>query len=101
MVNLTYNAPDMRSAPSLPREEAPRAVAKPSPEGVAKLGEPVGPILTLLTDFGARDAFVGVMKGVILGICPQARLVDLPHQVSPQDVEEGAFVLETAYRDKS
>jgi len=54
------------------------------------------PVVTLLTDFGVRDAFVGVMKGMILGICPQARLVDLCHEVPPQDVEGGAFILGTA-----
>jgi hypothetical protein len=56
------------------------------------------PLLTLLTDFGTGDAFVGVMKGVILGICPGARLVDLCHEVPPQDIQAGAFILETAYR---
>lgn len=56
------------------------------------------PIITLTTDFGLRDPFVGIMKGVILGICPQARLVDLSHDVAPQDVVEGALVLESATR---
>ena len=50
-------------------------------------------IITLLTDFGTRDPFVGVMKGVILGRCPVARIVDLSHEVSPQQVPEGAFWL--------
>ena len=40
-----------------------------------------GPIIALLTDFGRRDAYVGVMKGVILTICPDATLVDLTHDV--------------------
>ena len=56
------------------------------------------PIITLTTDFGARDPFVGVMKGVILGICPQATLVDLSHEVAPQDVLEGALLLESSAR---
>ncbi|HET8575537.1 MAG TPA: SAM-dependent chlorinase/fluorinase, partial [Methylomirabilota bacterium] len=56
------------------------------------------PIITLTTDFGSRDPFVGVMKGVILGICPAARLVDLSHEVSPQDVLEGALMLESSAR---
>lgn len=51
------------------------------------------PIITLTTDFGLRDGFVGVMKGVIYGICPQAQLVDISHDVAPQNVLEGAFVL--------
>jgi len=55
-------------------------------------------IITLLTDFGTTDPFVGVMKGVILGINPQVELVDLCHGVSPHDVLEAAFLLHTAYR---
>ncbi len=51
------------------------------------------PIITLLTDFGTQDPFVGVMKGVILSICPSARLVDLTHEVPPQSVPAGAFAL--------
>lgn len=55
-------------------------------------------IITLLTDFGTTDAFVGVMKGVILGINRRAQLVDLTHEVPAHDVEAAAFVLATAYR---
>jgi hypothetical protein len=54
------------------------------------------PIVTLTTDFGTSDAFVGVMKGVILGIAPEARIVDLTHQVPPQDVRAGAYLLRGA-----
>lgn len=50
-------------------------------------------IITLTTDFGWRDGNVGVMKGVILGIAPQARLVDLSHTIAAQDIWEGAFSL--------
>lgn len=57
---------------------------------------PVSGVVTLLTDFGHKDPYVGVMKGVILGICPTARLVDLTHEVSPQDVVEGALQLARA-----
>jgi S-adenosylmethionine hydrolase len=57
-----------------------------------------GPIVTLITDFGLRDPFVGIMKGVILGICPEARLVDLTHEVAPHDVLEAALALESAWR---
>ncbi len=56
------------------------------------------PLIVLLTDFGSRDHYVGVMKGVIHGICPEARVVDLSHNVTPQDVTEAAFVLCSAYR---
>ena len=54
------------------------------------------PIITLLTDFGTRDHYVASMKGVILGINPECTLVDISHQVGPQDIEEGAFVLANA-----
>ncbi|MBI4497834.1 MAG: SAM-dependent chlorinase/fluorinase [Chloroflexi bacterium] len=50
-------------------------------------------MLTLLTDFGTQDTYVGIMKGVILGINPGATLVDLTHQVAPQDIPQGAFLL--------
>lgn len=52
------------------------------------------PIISLTTDFGLRDGFVGVMKGVMLGICPDAQLVDISHQIDPQNVREAAFVLD-------
>ncbi len=50
-------------------------------------------LITLTTDFGTRDWFVGTMKGVILGIAPQARIVDLTHGIPPGDVRAGAFAL--------
>ena len=50
-------------------------------------------VLTLTTDFGVDDAYVASMKGVILGINPEARLVDICHTISPQNVAEAAFVL--------
>jgi S-adenosylmethionine hydrolase len=56
------------------------------------------PIVTLTTDFGTRDPWVGVMKGVILGIAPAARLVDLSHDIAAQNVLEGALCLEAAAR---
>ncbi|MDZ4339804.1 MAG: SAM-dependent chlorinase/fluorinase [candidate division NC10 bacterium] len=55
-------------------------------------------IITLLTDFGSADPFVGMMKGVILGIAPRVHVVDLCHEVSPQEVLEAAFLLHCAYR---
>lgn len=56
------------------------------------------PIIALLTDFGTRDGYAGVMKGVILGITPECRLVDLTHDIPPQDVRAGAWALSTAWR---
>ncbi|MGH9907694.1 MAG: SAM hydrolase/SAM-dependent halogenase family protein [Pyrinomonadaceae bacterium] len=56
------------------------------------------PIITLLTDFGTADYFVGAMKGVILSLNPQARIVDITHEIPAQDIEAGAFTLLGAYR---
>jgi S-adenosylmethionine hydrolase len=56
------------------------------------------PILTLTTDFGLSDHYVGTMKGVILGICPRAQLVDISHQASPFVIAEGAWLIAQAYR---
>jgi S-adenosylmethionine hydrolase len=55
-------------------------------------------VVTLLTDFGVQDPFVGVMKGVILGRNPAARLVDLTHHIEPQCVAAGAFWLGETFR---
>ena len=53
-------------------------------------------LITLLTDFGTADYFVGAMKGVILSINPAAVVVDITHEIPPQDVREGAFTLGAA-----
>ena len=55
-------------------------------------------IITLTTDFGLADAYVAAMKGVILSINPEAKLVDICHTIKPQNIPEAAFVLSTAYR---
>ena len=55
------------------------------------------PIITLTTDFGTRDGYVGAVKGVIKRINPQAELVDITHQVEPFDVLEAAFALMNSY----
>ena len=56
-------------------------------------------MITLLTDFGAQDYFVGAMKGVILSANPSALVVDLTHDISPQDVHAAAFNLLACYKD--
>jgi len=56
----------------------------------------MAPIITLTTDFGHDSPYVASMKGVILGINPDARLVDLGHQVPPQDLRHAAYFLATA-----
>ncbi len=53
-------------------------------------------IITLTTDFGTQDGYVPAMKGTMLSIAPNARLVDVTHQIDPQDVMESAFVLQSA-----
>lgn len=53
-------------------------------------------IITLTTDFGLSDSYVGAMKGVILGICPEAALVDISHEIRPQAVRQAAYVLSSA-----
>jgi S-adenosyl-L-methionine hydrolase (adenosine-forming) len=55
-------------------------------------------IITLTTDFGAKDGYVAQMKGVILGICPQARLVDVTHDIQPYSLIGGALVLKGVNR---
>jgi S-adenosylmethionine hydrolase len=55
------------------------------------------PILTLTTDFGTKDGFVGTLKGVIWSICPAAQIADISHDISPQNVLEGTFALWRAY----
>ena len=54
-------------------------------------------LVTLLTDFGETDYFVPSMKGVILGINPQARILDLSHRIPPHGVEQAAFFLKSCY----
>src|SRR6202521_4468888 len=56
------------------------------------------PVIALLTDFGMRDHYVGTMKGVMLGICPEATFVDISHDLPPHDVMAGALELAAAYR---
>jgi S-adenosylmethionine hydrolase len=54
-------------------------------------------VITLLTDFGTADGYAGIMHGVILQINPKAVVVDVCHDISPQDVHEAAYVLSTVY----
>jgi len=56
-------------------------------------------IIGLITDFGIDDPYAGIMKGVITGINPDARLIDLSHQIPLGDIQRGAFVLWQAAQD--
>ena len=51
-------------------------------------------VITLMTDFGIKDGNVGVMKGVIWGLCPTAQISDLSHMIGAQNIREAAYVLE-------
>ena len=55
-------------------------------------------IITLLTDFGSEDEYVGVMKGVILSVNPTAAIVDITHHIDPQGVIQAAYVVEAAWK---
>ncbi|MDX6612262.1 MAG: hypothetical protein QOD75_1448 [Blastocatellia bacterium] len=56
------------------------------------------PVITLLTDFGNADYFVGALKGTILSLCRDAQIVDITHEVPPQDIAAGAFTLLAVYK---
>jgi S-adenosylmethionine hydrolase len=55
-------------------------------------------VITLLTDFGDQDAYVAIMKGVILTINPRATIIDITHAISPQDVRQAAYLIPGAFR---
>ncbi|HWV98587.1 MAG TPA: SAM-dependent chlorinase/fluorinase [Candidatus Acidoferrum sp.] len=55
-------------------------------------------LITLTTDFGTHDWFVGTMKGVIHGTAPRAAIIDLTHEIAPGDIRAGAFALAAGYR---
>jgi len=54
-------------------------------------------IIALLTDFGIRDGYPGMMKGVIYSIAPEVKIVDITHLVHPQDVHGGSLILQRSF----
>jgi S-adenosylmethionine hydrolase len=82
-------SPRLRVSAS-PRRSSPRPHVSASPR-------PSRPLITLLTDFGQVDYFVGAMKGVILSLNPQVRLADITHEIPPHDISAAAFTLLAAY----
>ncbi|MBI1858502.1 MAG: SAM-dependent chlorinase/fluorinase [Candidatus Melainabacteria bacterium] len=54
--------------------------------------------ITLTTDFGSRDPFAGILKGVIYSINPNAKITDITNDVSPQNIQQANFILKTSYR---
>ena len=84
-----------------------KGVVRPSPTPFATLrdvppskrraaGDHVVGTITLTTDFGAGSPYAAAMKGVILSICPAATIVDIAHDIPPQDIRRGALVLDEA-----
>lgn len=58
-----------------------------------RFSPPIYPVITLTTDFGA-SFYVGQMKGVLVGLVPQSRIIDLTHEIEPQSIAQGAMVLQ-------
>ncbi|MBW1741049.1 MAG: SAM-dependent chlorinase/fluorinase [Deltaproteobacteria bacterium] len=56
------------------------------------------PVITLLTDFGLQDEYVGVMKGVILSINPRVHLIDITHNINRHDVRQAALTVNASFR---
>jgi S-adenosyl-L-methionine hydrolase (adenosine-forming) len=84
------------------RDQVPQSLlmaAAERPAAVSEAGPGTSPVITLLTDFGHRDYYVGAVKGVMLRHAPDAMLVDITHDIPPQDVLSGAFVLQLASRE--
>jgi S-adenosylmethionine hydrolase len=55
-------------------------------------------IVTLLTDFGIQDAYVGTVKGVVLSINPEAKIIDITHQIEPQNLVRAAYIISSYYK---
>lgn len=55
-------------------------------------------VITLLTDFGTQDEYVGTMKGVILSINPDASIIDITHSIEPQDITQAAYTIYSTYK---
>jgi S-adenosylmethionine hydrolase len=58
----------------------------------------MGTVITLTTDFGLTDGYIAAVKGVILSVNPQVTIIDITHQISPQNISQAAFVLNSAYK---
>lgn len=68
------------------------------PRAATLMPMPQRPVVSLLTDFGLDDPFVGMMKGVILQRCAAARIIDLTHAIEPQDVRRAGYGLADSWR---
>jgi S-adenosylmethionine hydrolase len=54
-------------------------------------------VISILSDFGTDDEYIGVMKGVMLSICPSVSIVDITHQIAPQDIHQAAYLIPSYY----
>lgn len=63
----------------------------------SSITSPTRPVVALLTDFGLADGDVGIVKGVIAGIRPEIQIIDISHEIAPQNVAAGAWILASAY----
>lgn len=54
-------------------------------------------VISIVSDFGTDDEYVGVMKGVMLSICPSVSIVDITHQIAPQDIHQAAYLIPSYY----
>ncbi|MEA3247329.1 MAG: SAM-dependent chlorinase/fluorinase, partial [Gemmatimonadota bacterium] len=57
-----------------------------------------GPVITLLTDFGTADGYVGEMKGVLASLAPEASIVDVSHDIPPQDIARARLTVSRYWR---
>ncbi|MFN2515981.1 MAG: S-adenosyl-l-methionine hydroxide adenosyltransferase family protein, partial [Pyrinomonadaceae bacterium] len=76
-----------------PADTATRRRGDKTPSRLSKSPRRSVPLITLLTDFGTADYFAAAVKGVIFGLNPQARVVDITHEIPSHDVESAAFTL--------
>ena len=83
--------PPSRRVPSRHATDLYRNVTTPA--AASSLGHKVGPFVSLLSDFGVRDVSAGIMRAVIVGICPRATIVDLAHDIDKFSIRDGALML--------
>ena len=100
---MTGRQGEKKTSPRVPVSPRPRVSSPRSPPPPVTRFSPrprvARPrVITLLTDFGALDYFVSSMKGVTLSLNPNARIVDITHEIPFQDIESGAFTLLATYR---
>jgi S-adenosylmethionine hydrolase len=97
---VLHNLPRLLNSVKITRSDLARAFPLPPRPRAVKISPAMSgqvPIIALLTDFGTTDAYVAAMKGVILTLAPQTQVVDLVHEIDPQNVRQAAYVLLSTY----